>query len=73
MIQHQEFQIKGMGCQHCAQKITQAIQALDGVDEAAVNYEEAFLAVSYNPTVTAESSLFDTVQDLGYQLEKLGD
>ncbi|ELZ61238.1 MULTISPECIES: heavy metal translocating P-type ATPase [Halorubrum] len=58
--------ITDMSCANCADANRDAIEAVDGVIEADVNYATDEARVRYNPADTSLSALYDAVEDAGY-------
>nr|WP_317631907.1 heavy metal-associated domain-containing protein [uncultured Flavobacterium sp.] len=60
-----EFKIEGMTCQMgCANLIQDKLQALNGVANATVSFDEAKATVSYDKTVLTEDALKNTVNTI---------
>lgn len=58
--------IKGMGCQHCINRITEALSALDGVEVLEVSLENKSATVNANDSVTDEA-LMNAVNEEGFE------
>jgi Cu+-exporting ATPase len=56
-----------MTCANCASTVTDAVESLDGVDSATVNYATDEGTVTYDPDVASLSSIYDAVADAGYE------
>lgn len=60
-----EFKIEGMTCQMgCANLIQDKLQALNGVANATVSFDEAKATVSYDKTALTEDALKNTVNTI---------
>ncbi|MCY8972786.1 copper-exporting P-type ATPase CopA [Bacillus atrophaeus] len=68
-----EFQIAGMTCAACANRIEKRLNKTEGVSSAPVNFALETVAVEYNPKEVAITDLKETVAKLGYQLEQKGE
>lgn len=68
-----EFQIAGMTCAACANRIEKRLNKTEGVSSAQVNFALETVAVEYNPKEVAITDLKETVAKLGYQLEQKGE
>ncbi|MDL5142907.1 copper-exporting P-type ATPase CopA [Bacillus atrophaeus] len=68
-----EFQIAGMTCAACANRIEKRLNKTEGVSSAPVNFALETVAVEYNPKEVAINDLKETVAKLGYQLEQKGE
>ena len=64
-----ELLIEGMSCQHCVKRVTQALQAIDGV-QATVNLEQKKAVVELAHDVSDEA-LIAAVDEAGYKVEKI--
>ncbi|WP_343311497.1 copper-exporting P-type ATPase CopA [Bacillus atrophaeus] len=68
-----EFQIAGMTCAACANRIEKRLNKTEGVSSAPVNFALETVAVEYNPKEVTINDLKETVAKLGYQLEQRGE
>ncbi|MGG0051516.1 copper-exporting P-type ATPase CopA [Bacillus atrophaeus] len=68
-----EFQIAGMTCAACANRIEKRLNKTEGVSSAPVNFALETVAVEYNPKEVTITDLKETVAKLGYQLEQKGE
>lgn len=57
-----------MSCAVCAGNVESTVQALPGVEKAAVNFAAGTLAVTYNPSVITLEAMQAAVQAAGYDL-----
>jgi copper chaperone CopZ len=55
------IQIEGMDCVYCAERVQQALTALEGVVSAAVDWQQGLAIVDYVPTKTTVDALFGAV------------
>jgi len=58
--------LKGMHCAGCAHNIEQALRALDGVRDAAVNLAAETASVTYDPDALSPADLVRAVEGAGY-------
>ncbi|RWR12585.1 heavy metal translocating P-type ATPase [Siminovitchia fortis] len=65
-----EFDISGMTCAACANKIEKRLNKMDGVDRAAVNFALETVLVEYNPDQVSVSDMKEAIKKLGYTLEQ---
>ena len=70
-IQTSTLKISGMHCASCSTILTKALQKVEGVQSAAVNYATEKGTVTYDPAKTNEQRLVQAVQKKGYQAEVL--
>ncbi|MFS0656098.1 heavy metal translocating P-type ATPase [Bacillus sp. 179-C3.3 HS] len=68
VMQEAEFDIEGMTCAACANRIEKKINRMDGIDHGSVNYALEKLQVTYHPGQTSPSDIKDAVQSIGYSL-----
>jgi Cu+-exporting ATPase len=61
-----DLPIEGMTCASCASRIEHALDALDGVDRAAVNFGTKHVAVAYDPARVDRPAIEDAIASLGY-------
>ncbi|WP_338787218.1 heavy metal translocating P-type ATPase [Metabacillus sp. FJAT-53654] len=65
-----EFDITGMTCAACANKIEKRLNKLDGVDQATVNFALETVLVEFNPEQVSTSDMKEAIKKLGYSLEQ---
>ena len=58
--------ITDMSCANCAETTAEALEATDGVVSADVNYATDEANVTYLPSATAPSALYDAIESAGY-------
>ncbi|WP_040286266.1 heavy metal translocating P-type ATPase [Sporosarcina koreensis] len=63
-----EFDITGMTCAACANRIEKRIARMDGVAEAAVNFAVETLTVRYNSGQITPQDMMAAVKKMGYEL-----
>ena len=61
------MKIEGMMCGHCEARVKKCLEALEGVNEAAVSHEAGTAVVTLGGTVTDEA-LKKAVQDQDYKV-----
>ncbi|MCE8429596.1 MAG: copper ion binding protein, partial [Candidatus Methanoperedens sp.] len=69
-IKKTSIKITGMTCASCAQNIEKALNNIDGVVKASVNFSFEKAAVDYNSSKVSTSDLEDTITSLGYGVAK---
>lgn len=62
------FNIQGMNCDGCAQKISARLSQQAGVRAVDVSFGERQARVLYEPGQTTEQTLADMVQQLGFRV-----
>ncbi|HZH58788.1 MAG TPA: heavy metal translocating P-type ATPase [Metabacillus sp.] len=65
-----EFDITGMTCAACANKIEKRLNKLEGVDLATVNFALETVLVEFNPEQVSISDMKEAIKKLGYSLEQ---
>ncbi|MEC1288694.1 copper-exporting P-type ATPase CopA [Bacillus mojavensis] len=68
-----EFDIEGMTCAACSNRIEKRLNKLEGVTNAQVNFALETVTVEYNPKEAAVSDFKEAVDKLGYKLKLKGD
>ncbi|MGG2942695.1 heavy metal translocating P-type ATPase [Bacillus safensis] len=68
VMEQAEFDIEGMTCAACANRIEKKINRMDGVDHGYVNFALETLQVTYHPGQTSANDIKDAVQSIGYSL-----
>lgn len=67
------YQLGGISCQVCVNKIEKKLSKLDGIKEAIVNLSTEKLSVDYDETILKEELIVETVKKLGYEIEEESD
>lgn len=65
-----EFDITGMTCAACANRIEKRLNKLDGVEKAVVNFALESVLVEYNADQVSISDMREAIKKLGYTLEQ---
>ncbi|MBD1380473.1 heavy metal translocating P-type ATPase [Metabacillus arenae] len=65
-----EFDISGMTCAACANRIEKRLNKLNGVQNATVNFAIESALVEYNPDEVSIADMKEAIKKLGYQLEQ---
>lgn len=68
VMKQAEFDVEGMTCAACANRIEKKINRMDGVDHGSVNFALETLQVTYHPGQTSAKDIKDAVQAIGYSL-----
>ncbi|WP_254824382.1 heavy metal translocating P-type ATPase [Haloglomus halophilum] len=67
MSQHRsQIDIQGMSCANCSQSIADAVEGLDGVSEANINYATDEGSVAYDPETVSLGRIVAAIEDAGY-------
>lgn len=67
-METQNLNISGMSCEMCVGHVTRALQALDGVQSAAVSLADSRAVVTYNPSVVGTPQMKEAVAEEGYEV-----
>ncbi|MDS0476303.1 heavy metal translocating P-type ATPase [Natrinema sp. 1APR25-10V2] len=62
--------IRGMSCANCSQTINDALESLDGVREASVNFATDEGTVEYDPDDVSLAAIYAAIDDAGYEAER---
>ena len=65
----QELSIKGMSCNHCGERVEEAVHSLDGVKKIKVNLKKENGIVKYDEEKIQSEKICQTINALGYQSE----
>ncbi|CUB20590.1 Copper-exporting P-type ATPase A [Bacillus subtilis] len=68
-----EFDIEGMTCAACANRIEKRLNKIEGVTNAPVNFALETVTIKYNPKETSVTDFKEVVDKLGYKLQPKGD
>lgn len=68
-----EYQLGGVTCQVCVNKIEKKLSKLDGVKEAVVNLSNSKLVVEYDGERVRAEQIIEVVKKLGYEIEEILD
>lgn len=63
------IKINGMSCGNCVNKIEKALQQLNGVEKATVNFKKGMAKVKYDDSIQTLDKLTDTIRNVGYETE----
>ncbi|ADQ68916.1 copper/silver-translocating P-type ATPase [Halogeometricum borinquense DSM 11551] len=58
--------IQGMSCANCSQTVADAVESVDGVSEANVNFATDEGTVEYDPEQVSLGAVYDAIDDAGY-------
>lgn len=64
------YQLGGVSCQVCVNKIEKKLSKLSGMKEAVVNLSTEKLTVDYDKNILNEETIIETVKKLGYGIEE---
>ncbi|WP_134700724.1 heavy metal translocating P-type ATPase [Ammoniphilus sp. YIM 78166] len=64
-----EFEVTGMTCAACANRIEKRLNKLEGVEKATVNFALETALVEYNPDQVSIPDMKEAIKRLGYTLE----
>ncbi|MDZ7745201.1 MAG: heavy metal translocating P-type ATPase [Halobacteriales archaeon] len=61
-----QISIQGMSCANCSETISEAVDSLDGVSEANINFATDEGSVTYDPETVSLGEIFDAIEEAGY-------
>ncbi|WP_436927639.1 heavy metal translocating P-type ATPase [Halosimplex amylolyticum] len=64
------LEIQGMSCANCSQTITDALENLDGVAEANINFATDEGSIEYDPNEVSLTEIYDAIDAAGYHAER---
>lgn len=68
-----EYQLGGVTCQVCVNKIEKKLSKLEGVNEAVVNFSNERLSINYDENLVNNEKIKEVVTKLGYGIEEIND
>lgn len=67
------YQLGGVTCQVCVNKIERKVGKLEGVKEAIVNLSNGKLTIEYDENLLNSEKIKEVVKKLGYEIEEIND
>lgn len=67
-MQNIVLKVEGMSCGHCENRVKKAVGNLTGVSDVQVSLAEKTVTVSFDPTVTADIKIKETIEQAGYDV-----
>lgn len=67
------YQLGGVTCQVCVNKIERKVGKLEGVEEAVVNLSNGKLTIEYDENLLNSEKIKEVVKKLGYGIEEIND
>jgi Cu+-exporting ATPase len=67
MSSRERLEVGGMHCSSCAETIGDAVEAVDGVESASVNYATDDATVEYDPDRASLSAVYEAIESVGYE------
>ena len=68
-----EFQLGGVSCQVCVNKIEKKLAKKPGVASAVVNFSNEHLNIDYDENQISDKEIIETVEKLGYDISEIKD
>ena len=68
-----EFQLGGVSCQVCVNKIEKKLAKKPGVASAVVNFSNEHLNIDYDENQITDKEIIETVEKLGYDISEIKD
>ena len=62
------LEIKGMTCGGCVNGINKAVANCEGIKDCDVDLKQGLAVVSFNPSLTNENEIAQSISDLGYEV-----
>ncbi|MFZ0391237.1 MAG: heavy metal translocating P-type ATPase, partial [Calditrichia bacterium] len=66
---HLDIPVEGMSCAACAVRVEKALQKVQGVSQAAVNYANHQAVVQFNPREATPAELTAAIRNAGYEVQ----
>ena len=67
------YQLGGVTCQVCVNKIEKKLGKIDGISEAIVNFSNEKLNVAYDENLVSSEKIEEVVKKLGYEISEIND
>lgn len=67
------YQLGGVTCQVCVNKIERKVGKLEGVEEVVVNLSNGKLTIEYDENLLNSEKIKEVVKKLGYEIEEIND
>lgn len=61
------FKVEGMGSEHCAGIVKNAVEKLDGIDKVETDFTNSSAIVEYQPEAVKISDIKKAIDDAGYK------
>src|SRR5699024_4302728 len=68
-----EFDVLGMTCAACSNRVEKVLNKQDGITNASVNLPNETATIEYNPGLTKEDKILDAIQSIGYDAKAKSD
>ncbi len=69
MTEQRTMAVKGMTCTGCEQRVTTALDALSGVEEASADHEAGTVTLRVDPIFAGEDVVRGAIEGLGYRVD----
>lgn len=63
------FDVEGMSCNHCVNSIKNAVGALKGVENVAVDLTQKKVTIKYTAELLSTQKLKETIEDQGFEIK----
>src|SRR3546814_21071305 len=63
------LKLAGMRDEHCAVKLTQALKAVKGVDDAKISFDQSKATVSFDESMGSTQRMQVAVEEAGYRID----
>jgi len=65
-----ELKVEGMTCGGCSSSVEKALNGKDGVAQVSASHEEDKVSVDFDPSVIAQASIEEAIEDAGFDVIK---
>ncbi|SIR80611.1 heavy-metal-associated domain-containing protein [Natronorubrum thiooxidans] len=62
------LEVTGMACDGCEANVTEALEALDGVDSVTADHEVGEVCIEHDEATVDETAISGTIEDAGYDV-----
>ena len=63
------FQVEGMMCQHCEQRVNKALQGMEGVSACSARAKDGIVNVEYDAQKINDAAIIQAITDTGYDVK----
>jgi Cu+-exporting ATPase len=67
MTRRERLTIGGMSCATCSETVSESLEALDGVEEASVNFATDEGTVAFDPDAVSLAEIYEAIEGAGYE------
>ncbi|WP_241434074.1 heavy-metal-associated domain-containing protein [Listeria riparia] len=62
------LEVEGMSCEHCEKRVREAIESVEGVQQAVISLEVGTAEVTYDEGKEVKDNIAEAVDEAGYEV-----